>query len=86
MASPRLRGAALDALDHRGTHLQLIAAAGSGKIEVASQGVAHLLAESVPPRAIVAFTFTERAADELRTGSTIATVVRSREDGYGPQT
>jgi hypothetical protein len=66
MASPRLRGAALDAVDHRGTHLQLIAAAGSGKIEVASQGAAHLLAEGVPPRAIVAFTFTERAADELK--------------------
>ena len=37
MALPRLRGA-LDVVDHRGTHLQLIAAADSGKTEVALQG------------------------------------------------
>ena len=42
--------------------MQIIASAGSGKTEVVSQRVADLLAEGVRPDAIVAFTFTERAA------------------------
>ena len=54
------------AVDHRGGDLQLIACAGSGKTESLSRRVAALLAEGVPPAAIVAFTFTERAAAELR--------------------
>ena len=45
--------------------MQIIAAAGSGKTEVVSQKVASLIAEDVPASAIVAFTFTERAADEI---------------------
>jgi DNA helicase-2/ATP-dependent DNA helicase PcrA len=66
MAAPQLEGEALAAVNHRGGNLQIIAAAGSGKTEVVSQRVAGLLAEGVPPNAIVAFTFTERAAAELR--------------------
>src|SRR6476646_3806488 len=66
MATPTLNGDALAAVRHRGSHLQIIAAAGSGKTEVVSQRVASLLAAEVPPSAIVAFTFTERAAGELR--------------------
>ena len=46
--------------------MQIIASAGSGKTEVVSQRVADLLAEGVQPDAIVAFTFTERAATELK--------------------
>ncbi|MDQ3532199.1 MAG: UvrD-helicase domain-containing protein [Actinomycetota bacterium] len=41
------------AVQHRGTHLQIIASAGSGKTEVVSQRVAELLASGVPARAIV---------------------------------
>jgi DNA helicase-2/ATP-dependent DNA helicase PcrA len=63
---PKLTGAALDAVRYRGTHLQIIASAGSGKTEVVSQRVADLLADGVPAEAIVAFTFTERAAEELK--------------------
>jgi len=66
MPSPQLEGDALGAVRHRGSHLQIIAAAGSGKTEVVSQRVADLLADGVPPAGIVAFTFTERAAAELR--------------------
>lgn len=66
MSAPKLEGEALAAVDHRGSHLQIIAAAGSGKTEVVSQRVTHLLAEGVPPHGIVAFTFTERAAEELK--------------------
>ena len=64
--APKLEGQAKAAVEHRGSHLQIIAAAGSGKTEVVSQRVAALLAEGVPSRGIVAFTFTERAAEELR--------------------
>jgi DNA helicase-2/ATP-dependent DNA helicase PcrA len=66
VAGPVLEGDALAAVRHRGSHLQIIASAGSGKTEVVSQRVADLLAEGVPSTAIVAFTFTERAAGELR--------------------
>jgi DNA helicase-2/ATP-dependent DNA helicase PcrA len=62
----RLTGDALAATLHRGSHMQIIAAAGAGKTETVSQRVAKLLQESVPPTAIVAFTFTERAAAELK--------------------
>src|SRR5690348_5290296 len=66
MRGPVLEGDAAAAVNHRGSHLQIIASAGSGKTEVVSQRVASLLAEGVQPSAIVAFTFTERAAGELR--------------------
>ncbi len=64
-SGPQLEGAALDAVRHRGSHVQIIAAAGSGKTEVVSQRVADLLANGVSPESIVAFTFTQRAAEEL---------------------
>jgi DNA helicase-2/ATP-dependent DNA helicase PcrA len=66
MTAPQLEGEALAAVRHRGNHLQIIASAGSGKTEVVSQRVADLLADGVPARSIVAFTFTERAAEELK--------------------
>ena len=64
--SPQLEGPALDAVHHRGSHVQIIAAAGSGKTEVVAQRVVDLLAEGALPESIVAFTFTERAASELK--------------------
>lgn len=64
--APELTGAARDAVRYRGGHLQIIAGAGSGKTEVVSQRVASLLAEGVPAESVVAFTFTERAAEELK--------------------
>lgn len=74
--APTLSGDALRAVRHRGSHLQIIASAGSGKTEVVSQRVADLLAEGVPASGIVAFTFTERAAAELK--QRIATRVEER--------
>ncbi|MBA3628744.1 MAG: UvrD-helicase domain-containing protein [Actinobacteria bacterium] len=53
MSARELEGDALAAVQHRGTHLQIIASAGSGKTEVVSQRVAELLASGVPARAIV---------------------------------
>lgn len=63
---PRLEGDARAAVEYRDGHLQIIASAGSGKTEVVSQRVASLLADSFEPEGIVAFTFTERAARELK--------------------
>ena len=63
---PELEGQAKDAVEHAQGHLQIIAAAGSGKTEVVSQRVADLLRRGEPPESIVAFTFTEKAAAELK--------------------
>ncbi len=73
---PDLEGDALGAVRHRGHHLQIIAAAGSGKTEVVSQRVADLLADGFAANSIVAFTFTDRAAEELK--NRIATRVEGR--------
>jgi len=75
-AGPELAGAALDAVRHRGSHVQIIAAAGSGKTEVVAQRVVDLLTDGLAAESIVAFTFTERAADELK--SRIARRVEGR--------
>lgn len=63
---PTLDVDAARAVTHRGTHIQIIAAAGSGKTEVVSQRVASLLADGEAAESIVAFTFTEKAAAELK--------------------
>lgn len=63
--APKLEGNALSAVQHRGTHLQIIASAGSGKTEVVAQRVADILADGGDPEAVIAFTFTERAAASL---------------------
>ena len=58
------------AVEHDGRNLQLIACAGSGKTEVVARRVVHLLtpgrSDSLEPRNIVAFTFTDKAAAELK--------------------
>ena len=64
--APQLEGPALDAVHHRGSHIQIIAAVGSGKTEVVAPRVVDLLAEGARPESIVAFTDTERAATELK--------------------
>jgi DNA helicase II / ATP-dependent DNA helicase PcrA len=57
------------AIEHAGANIQLIACAGSGKTEVVARRVAHLLRPgdaALSPRNIVAFTFTDKAAAELK--------------------
>ena len=53
-------------VDYRDGHLQVIACAGSGKTESISRRVASLIDEGETPESIVAFTFTEKAATELK--------------------
>ena len=56
----------LEAIQHREGNLLIIACAGSGKTEVISRRIAELVAEGVERESIVAFTFTDRAATELK--------------------
>src|SRR6476469_4779446 len=53
-------------VNQRDSDLQVIACAGSGQTESISRRVAALIAEGAVPASIVAFTFTERAASELK--------------------
>src|SRR5688572_24836679 len=66
-------------VDYRGGDLQVIACAGSGKTESISRRVAALIAEKAEPSSIVAFTFTERAAAELK-----ERITRRVSDRMGP--
>ena len=63
-----------------GRNLQIIACAGSGKTEVVARRVAHLLmgrgSRSLEPRNIIAFTFTDKAAMEMKE----RIVLRTREE------
>jgi len=47
-------------------NVQIIACAGSGKTEVISRGIAEIIKRGAAPSSIVAFTFTEKAAEELK--------------------
>ena len=61
-----LSPAQLEVVNTRGCHVQVIACAGSGKTESVSRRVAALISEGVKSEEIVAFTFTDRAAAELK--------------------
>lgn len=47
-------------------NLQIIACAGSGKTQVISERIINILKKGTPPSKIIAFTYTEKAAGELK--------------------
>ena len=66
MAEFRPTASQRDAIFTRGRTVLVSAAAGSGKTKVLTCRVAHLLQQGVPPYRLLAITFTNKAAAEMR--------------------
>jgi len=54
------------AIDHNGGNLLIVACAGSGKTDTISRRIARLVKDGVGKESIIAFTFTDHAANELK--------------------
>jgi len=54
------------AINFRDGNLQIVACAGSGKTDVITRRIARLISGGIKPENFIAFTFTEKAAEEMK--------------------
>src|SRR5688572_11067159 len=78
----------LQAVTHVDGPLLIVAGAGSGKTRVITRRVAYLIAQGIPPWSVLAITFTNKAAGEMkaRVGQVVGRTMRDfgRLDQYWP--